>query len=125
MMIGNGSSSPVSTRPNFLPAYLMGESDTNTSKCPMQSDHMSAIYNINAGECSGLQQKFRSANNSKVLSSMSSFETDVDKLGPPKLGLFDTVEEVNLSINQSQKLFNTSGTNHYFQYFTQWRIIYK
>ncbi|KAL3282395.1 hypothetical protein HHI36_005580 [Cryptolaemus montrouzieri] len=99
MNLGSAPSSPSSpsTNPNFLPGFLIGDSQptpTALSTSPGRNRHNSASFNkvsMNSPETRNLRQKLFSPH---VPDSpfQSPFVPLSEKGGPPKQGLFDAVD---------------------------------
>lgn len=99
MALGSPPSSPSSPQvnPNFLPAFLMGEQQTQT---PNRTTNLSPTKNRSFGyktPASGNEQRVLHSRVFNMVSpqEQSSFNISnvgTEKTGPPALGLFDTLE---------------------------------
>ncbi|KAF2896466.1 hypothetical protein ILUMI_09709 [Ignelater luminosus] len=96
MNLGSAPSSPSSpgVNPNFLPAFLMGDnqpSSPNPSFSPDRSRNFS--YTINSPpETGSIRSRLFSAGETQTVIVPPALDISIDKPGPPKQGLFDTLE---------------------------------
>lgn len=110
MTLGSAPSSPSSpgANPNFLPAYLMGESQPSTpvpSVSPGRNKSSGSLkIGLNSTEPRNLRQKLF---NQSDASYQSPYTNNVEKRGPPRQGLFDTIESKKLG----SPLLHSTGQN--------------
>lgn len=99
MTLGSAPSSPASpgVNPNFLPGFLMGgdvqPSTNNPSTSPGRNRNSGNFGKPRLSEGTSLRQKLfnQSLGDSPV--PLSPFTAVPEKPGPPKMGLFDTLEQ--------------------------------
>lgn len=110
MNLGSPPSSPASPNPNFLPAYLMGESQQITS--PSNPAISPGRNKTPLMMKTGTQQQYSNNIRQKLFnqSTLSDFNSPitspfgspaVEKAGPPKTGLFDVAEKANTPVLSS------------------------
>jgi len=98
MTLGSAPSSPSSpgANSNYLPAFLMGESQPATPKPSLSPDvSRNVSYNLSLSEQGGnLRQKLFSplVTDSPTVTAQSPYDVGVTKPGPPKQSLFDTID---------------------------------
>ncbi|VEN58448.1 unnamed protein product [Callosobruchus maculatus] len=100
MTLGSAPSSPASPgiHPNFLPNFLMGGDSQPSTPQPSTSpgrNRTSGNFNrmgMNSEPRSLRQKLFNQTVNDSPAPSLSPFSSVPEKVGPPKVGLFDTLE---------------------------------
>ncbi|KAK9869727.1 hypothetical protein WA026_003464 [Henosepilachna vigintioctopunctata] len=113
MTLGSAPSSPStpSTNPNFLPGFLMGDAQPTTalSTSPGRNRNTSATFNklgMNTPEQKNLRQKL--FNPPQLESTFQSpFVPLSEKGGPPKHGLFDSIDNKRITSPGSPILSST------------------
>ncbi|KAJ8982070.1 hypothetical protein NQ317_001479 [Molorchus minor] len=101
MTLGSAPSSPASPgiNPNFLPGFLMGgdnqPSTPNPNISPGRTRTSSGFAKTgsNSGEPRSLRQRLFNQSITESPGPSSTFTAVPEKVGPPKMGLFDTIEE--------------------------------
>ncbi|KAJ8916206.1 hypothetical protein NQ315_016345 [Exocentrus adspersus] len=101
MTLGSAPSSPASPgiNPNFLPGFLMGGDNPPSSPNPSSSPGRNRTpgnvtkAGLNSTEPRSLRQKLFNQSITDSPGPLSPFATVSEKPGPPKLGLFDTIEQ--------------------------------
>ncbi|CAH0557460.1 unnamed protein product [Brassicogethes aeneus] len=99
MTLGSAPSSPASPgiNPNFLPGFLMGDTQPSTPNPSTSPGRNRNSGNFKMGmavtEPRSLRQKLFNQSLTESPASMSPFSAVSEKAGPPKQGLFDTLEQ--------------------------------
>lgn len=92
MSLGSPPTSPSSGNPNFLPAFLMGQNQSSTPNRPLSPGRTkTVVYKVGCTpEPKNLRQKlFNQSVNEVQFTSYNN--VSMDKSGPPKQGLFDSI----------------------------------
>lgn len=101
MTLGSAPSSPASPgiNPSFLPGFLMGGENPPVTPNPSSSpgrNRTPGSFNkmgMSATEPRSLRQKLFNQSLNESPAPLSPFSAVVEKPGPPKMGLFDTIEQ--------------------------------
>lgn len=99
MTLGSAPSSPASpgVNPNFLPGFLMGgdnqPSPLNPSTSPGRNRNSSNFAKPKLSEGTSLRQKLFNQSLGESPAALPPFAAVPEKPGPPKMGLFDTLEQ--------------------------------
>lgn len=99
MTLGSAPSSPASpgVNPNFLPGFLMGgevqPSTPNPSTSPGRNRHSGNFGKPRLSEGTTLRQKLFNQSLGDSPAPISPFTPVPEKPGPPKMGLFDSLEQ--------------------------------
>lgn len=99
MTLGSAPSSPASpgVNPNFLPGFLMGgdvqPSTPNPSTSPGRNRNSGNFGKPRLAEGTTLRQKLFNQSLGESPAPISPFSPVPEKPGPPKMGLFDTLEQ--------------------------------
>lgn len=99
MTLGSAPSSPASpgVNPNFLPGFLMGgdiqPSTPNPGTSPGRNRNSGNYGKPRLPEGTSLRQKLFNQSLGESPGPLSPFATVPEKPGPPKMGLFDTLEQ--------------------------------
>lgn len=118
MALGSPPSSPSSpgVNPNFLPAYLLGEAQPSTpargGSPNLNRSTPSQRYALSSGEPRDLRQKLFNQSMAEMGYQSPYVTQHLERHGPPKQGLFDTIESKrlgNTTLNSSAG--DVSGIN--------------
>ncbi|XP_019872981.1 nucleoporin Nup35 [Aethina tumida] len=99
MTLGSAPSSPASPgiNANFLPGFLMGDTQPTTPNPTVSPGRNRTSGSFKMGPANtdsrSLRQKLFNQSLSESPAPMSPFSTVSEKAGPPKLGLFDSIEQ--------------------------------